>query len=157
MRRGKGRGPRAAGNKPLTCGAEGIHGPALFGELPEQAFFRFYFKNGGKGFWGGHSDEVFTSLSAEDADTQAVVFKIPESVCSSLDELHFSVKAFSYSVVLREAEHPGNLFFPRIQRAPQRTHRLERTAAQLIYISQKTCHKLPTLFFILTAYPQEFA
>ena len=40
MRRGKGRGRRAAGNKPLTCGAEGIHGPALFGELPEQAFFR---------------------------------------------------------------------------------------------------------------------
>ena len=28
---------------------------------------------------------------------------------------------------------------------------------QFIYISQKTRHKLPTLFFILTAYPQEFA
>ena len=45
---------------------------------------RLYFKNGGKGFWGVHSDEVFTSLSAEDADTQAVVFKIPEAIRSSI-------------------------------------------------------------------------
>ena len=45
-------------------------------------------KTGAKDFWG-HSDEVFTSLSAEDTDTQAVVFKIPETIRSSLDELHF--------------------------------------------------------------------
>ena len=71
-----------------------------------------YVKNRGKEFQGSHSDEVFLSLSAEDADTQAVVFKIPEAVRSSLDELHFPVEAFGNPVVLREAEHPGNLFLP---------------------------------------------
>ena len=69
-------------------------------------------KRGAKEFGGGHSGTIFSSLSAEDADTQAVVFKIPEAVCSSLDELHFSVEAFGNPVVLREAEHPGNLFLP---------------------------------------------
>ena len=116
-----------------------------------------YFKNRGKGNLGRPFRHVFSSLSAEDADTQAVVFKIPEAIRSSLDELHFSVEAFGYAVVLREAEHSGNLFFPRVQRASQRTHRLERTAAQFIYISQKTRYKLPTLFLILTAYSQKFA
>ena len=116
---------------------------------------RFYFKNGGKGFWGGHSDEVFTSLSAEDADTQAVVFKIPESVRSSLDELHFSVEAFGYSVVLREAEHPSNLFFPRVQRTPQRTHRLERTAAAGRQVSRVPAGRAE-LTTRLARYPQIF-
>ena len=69
-------------------------------------------KRGAKEFWGGHSGTIFSSLSAEDADTQAVVFKIPEAVRSSLDELHFPVEAFGNPVVLREAEHPGNLFLP---------------------------------------------
>ena len=73
-------------------------------------------KTGVKKFWGDHSGTVFSSLSAEDADTQAVAFNIPEVVHSSLDEFHFSVKALGYSVVLREAEHPGYFFFPRIQR-----------------------------------------
>jgi len=41
----------------------------------------------------GHSGTVFTSLSTENADTQAVVFNIPEAVRSSLDKLHFSVEA----------------------------------------------------------------
>ena len=71
-----------------------------------------YVKNRGKEFQGSHSDEVFFSLSAEDADTQAVVFKIPEAVRSSLDELHFPVEAFGNPVIFREAEHPGNLFLP---------------------------------------------
>jgi len=35
----------------------------------------------------------FSSLPAEAPDTQAVVFKIPETVCSSLDELHFPAEA----------------------------------------------------------------
>ena len=69
-------------------------------------------KRGAKEFWGGHSGTIFSSLSAEDADTQAVVFKIPEAVRSSLDELHFPVEAFSNPVVLLEAEYTGNLFLP---------------------------------------------
>ena len=69
-------------------------------------------KTGAKEFWGGHSGTIFSSLSAEDADTQAVVFKIPEAVRSSLDELHFPVEAFGNPVIFREAEHPGNLFLP---------------------------------------------
>ena len=69
-------------------------------------------KTGAKEFWGIHSDEVFFSLSAEHADTQAVVFKIPEAVRSSLDQFHFPMEAFGYPVVLREAEHPGDLLLP---------------------------------------------
>ena len=56
--------------------------------------------------------DVFSSLSAEDANTQAVVLEIPESVGSSLDEFHFSVKAFGYPIALGEAEHAGYLLFP---------------------------------------------
>ena len=69
-------------------------------------------KRGAKEFGGGHSGTIFSSLSAEDADTQAVVFKIPEAVRSSLYELHFPVEAFGNPVIFREAEHPGNLFLP---------------------------------------------
>ena len=75
-----------------------------------------YVKNRGKEFWGIHSDGVFFRLSAEHADTQAVVFKIPEAVRSSLDQLHFSMESFGYPVVFREAEYPGNLLLPRVHR-----------------------------------------
>ena len=57
-------------------------------------------KTGAKEIWGGHSGKVFFSLSAEDADTQAVVFEIPEAIRSSLDQFHFSVEAFGDPVVL---------------------------------------------------------
>ena len=76
-------------------------------------------QNRGKRNLGRPFRLVFSSLSAEDADTQAVVFKIPEAVRSSLDEFHFPVEAFGDPVVFREAEHPGNLLLPRIQRAAQ--------------------------------------
>ena len=94
-----------------------------------------------KEFWGIHSDEVFFSLSAEDADTQAVVFKIPETVRSSLDQLHFPMEAFGYPVVLRKAEHPGYLLLPRVQRASKGTHSLEWALAKLVYVGQKPRHK----------------
>ena len=92
-----------------------------------------YVKNGGKEFQGSHSDEVFFSLSAEHADTQAVVFKIPEAVRSSLDQFHFPMEAFGYPVVFREAEHPGDLLLPQLQRAPKGTHSLEWALAKLVY------------------------
>ena len=100
-----------------------------------------YVKNRGKEFWGIHSGRVFSSLSAEHADTQAVVFKIPEAVRSSLDELHFPVEAFGNPVVLREAEHPGDFLLPRVQRAPKGTHSLEWALAKLVYAGQKPRYK----------------
>ena len=65
-------------------------------------------KTGAKNF-GASIPTGFSCLSAEYANTQAVVFKIPETVRSSLDQLHFSMEAFGYPVVFREAEHPGYL------------------------------------------------
>ena len=118
---------------------------------------RLYVKNRGKGFRGIHSDGVFFSLSAEDADTQAVVFKISEAVRSSLDQFHFPMEAFGYPVVFREAEHTGDLLLPRVQCAPKGTHSLEWALAKLVYADQQTRHKFPALFLILSAYPQKFA
>ena len=102
---------------------------------------RLYVKNRGKEFRGIHSDGVFSNLSAEHADTQAVVFKIPETVRSSLDQFHFPMEAFGYPVVFREAEHPGDLLLPRVQRAPKGTHSLEWALAKLVYAGQKPRHK----------------
>ena len=53
----------------------------------------------GQSAFQGSFRVVFPSLSAKDTDTQAVVFKIPKSVCSSLYEFHFSVKSFGYPIV----------------------------------------------------------
>ena len=70
----------------------------------------------GQRIFGGHSDEVFTGLSAEDADCERKFFNIPEAVRSSLEAFHSPMEAFCYPVVLRGAEHSGDLLFPRVPR-----------------------------------------
>lgn len=52
--------------------------------------------------------------SAFDQYSEAVVLKVAISVCSSLDEFHFSVKAFGDSVVLEVSPHSddGGIPFP---------------------------------------------
>ncbi len=51
-------------------------------------------------------------LTAFRDDTQAVVFEAFESVCTALDEFHFSMEAFGDAIVFGEPPHTGDGFIP---------------------------------------------
>ena len=95
---------------------------------------RLCFKNWAKKFWAAHSDEVFTSLSAEDTDTQAVVFSIPEAVRSSLDELHFRWKPSGIPLFFEKRNIRAISSFHLSSALPERT----ATATQLSILPYPT-------------------
>ena len=70
-------------------------------------------------------------LPAKYAYAQPVVFEIPESISSALNQLHFPVKAFSDAVVACKTKHPRHFFLPRGQCFAKSFQGLKRALAKL--------------------------
>jgi hypothetical protein len=70
--------------------------------------------------------------AAQNAYTQAVVFEVTEAICTPLDQLHFSVKAFCDAVIPGKPEHSGHFFPPIMQRLAQGAQRREASFSKLL-------------------------
>jgi hypothetical protein len=64
------------------------------------------------GHWAVSSWPDLWQMPTQHDHPQPVVFKIPETVGLSLDELHLAVEAFSYAVAVGEDKHPQHFFAP---------------------------------------------
>ncbi|MDD4702567.1 MAG: hypothetical protein PHI96_10130, partial [Desulfovibrio sp.] len=74
--------------------------------------------------------------AAQNTHTQAVVFEVTKAIRSSLNQLHFSVKAFCDAVIPGKPEHSGYFFPPIMQRLAQGAQRRKGRFSKLINFIQ---------------------
>jgi hypothetical protein len=61
----------------------------------------------------------FESLAALSDDAKSVIVEVSEAVSAALDELHFSVKAFSDAIVFSKAPHGSDGLDPVLESLSQ--------------------------------------
>ena len=74
--------------------------------------------------------------AAQNAHTQAVIFKVTKAVRTPLNQLHFAVKTFCDAVIPGKPEHSGHFFPPIMQRLAQGAQRREGRFSKLINFIQ---------------------
>ncbi len=86
-------------------------------------------QTGASPFYGQFSDRFLNdspSISAaQNAHTQAVVFKVAKAIRTPLDQLHFTVKTLCDAVIPGKTEYSGHFFAPIMQRLAQGAQRRE--------------------------------
>ncbi|OEU65518.1 MAG: hypothetical protein BA863_19475 [Desulfovibrio sp. S3730MH75] len=60
-----------------------------------------------------------------------MIFKVSKAICPSLNELHLSMKSFSYAIVVAVTKHLRDFFFPAIQSFAQSLKRDKRSIAAM--------------------------